>query len=52
MDLYFFQGGSADTVVSQYLSIVGKPVLPPFWSLGFHQCSWDYSTSNKMEEVV
>lgn len=35
LDFYFFLGGSADTVVQQYLSIIGKPTLPPFWSLGF-----------------
>lgn len=39
-------------MVSQYLSIVGKPVLPPFWALGFHQCSWDYNNSDVMETVV
>jgi alpha-glucosidase (family GH31 glycosyl hydrolase) len=38
--MYFFFGGSADEVVRQYNNLIGKPVLPPFWTLGFHQCSW------------
>ena len=51
-DFYFFFGGSVDEVVSQYNIFVGTPVLPPFWSLGFHQCSWAYSTLDEMKAVV
>jgi len=36
MDMYFIYGGTADDVIKQYNELIGKPVLPPFWSLGFH----------------
>ena len=33
-------GPQPDQVVSQYTEIVGRPMFPPFWSLGWHQCRW------------
>ena len=38
LDLFVFVGPSAKQVVAQYVSLIGRPTLPPFWSLGFHQC--------------
>ncbi|XP_054162207.1 lysosomal alpha-glucosidase-like [Oppia nitens] len=38
IDIFVFVGQSPDDVVRQYVSLVGKPAIPPFWSLGYHQC--------------
>jgi alpha-glucosidase len=35
-DLYFITDSSPASVVSGYLEIVGKPVLLPQWTLGWH----------------
>jgi lysosomal alpha-glucosidase len=51
LDIYFFLSGTADEVIRNYNNLVGKPVLPPFWSLGFHQCSWQYNSTKDLKEV-
>lgn len=39
-------------VVQQFSDVVGKPFLPPLWSLGFHQCRWGYNTTAETKAVV
>jgi len=51
-DFYFLMGPTPDSVVSQYLSIVGRPYLVPYWALGWHQCKWGYNNLNEVKEVV
>ncbi|XP_020288298.1 lysosomal alpha-glucosidase-like [Pseudomyrmex gracilis] len=41
-DIYFFLGPTPADVVKQYSEIVGKPFMPPYWSLGFHLCRFGY----------
>ncbi|DBA04866.1 TPA: hypothetical protein N0F65_006868 [Lagenidium giganteum] len=36
IDLFVFVGPTADQVSEQYTKIVGRPNLPPYWSLGYH----------------
>lgn len=37
LDLYFLMGPSPMDVLNQLTSIVGRPVMPPYWSLGLMQ---------------
>ncbi|CAK0786903.1 hypothetical protein CVIRNUC_010117 [Coccomyxa viridis] len=37
LDLYFFMGPGPMDVLNQMTSIVGRPVMPPYWSLGLMQ---------------
>lgn len=50
-DIYFFLGPTPADVVKQYSEIVGKPFMPPYWSLGFHLCRFGYGTLEKTKEV-
>lgn len=43
-DIYFFLGPTPADVVKQYSEIVGKPFMPPYWSLGFHLCRYYMDT--------
>lgn len=94
LDLYVFLGPDPQSVVHQYLQVIGMsvqciqflsdhqtteggslllfffcfflidcaylchiyppgyPMMPPYWSLGFHLCRWGYTTTNATREVV
>uniref|UniRef100_F6XA57 Lysosomal alpha-glucosidase n=1 Tax=Ornithorhynchus anatinus TaxID=9258 RepID=F6XA57_ORNAN len=52
LDFYVFLGPEPGSVVRQYLEVVGYPLLPPYWALGFHLCRWGYSSTTTTREVV
>ncbi|KAF7976546.1 hypothetical protein HWV62_6195 [Athelia sp. TMB] len=59
LDLYFFSGvsgtkgeSSPTELIAQYVSAIGKPMLPPYWSLGFHLCRWGYHTAQDLVDNV
>ena len=37
LDLYLLMGPTPMDVLNQMTSIVGRPVMPPYWSLGLMQ---------------
>lgn len=52
IDLYIFAGPTPEDVVKQYLEVVGRPAMVPFWSLGFHNCRWGYPDVVYIQDVV
>lgn len=46
MDLYFVLGPRPSDVMHQYTSLTGFPYLPPQFSIGYHQCRWNYKSSD------
>nr|XP_004558392.2 lysosomal alpha-glucosidase [Maylandia zebra] len=52
LDLYIFLGPDPQSVIRQYLQIIGYPMMPSYWSLGFHLCRWGYTTTNTTRKVA
>ena len=48
LDFYIF----VDDVIPQYAKLIGTSFMPPYWSLGFHQCRFGYKTVNATMAVV
>jgi len=51
LDIFFFTGPTPNDVIRQFTELVGRPIMPPYWSLGFHLCRWGYGTIEQMEKV-
>ena len=52
LELFFIQDGPPNQVIAEYHSLIGKPVLIPYWSFGYHQSRWGYNHINILKEVV
>ncbi|CAH0694338.1 unnamed protein product [Spodoptera exigua] len=51
LNFFVFLGPSPKDVVAQYTELVGRPFMPPYWSLGFHLCRFNYNTVNATRSV-
>ncbi|CAK4699767.1 hypothetical protein LEN26_018477 [Aphanomyces euteiches] len=52
VDFFVFLGPSAPQVVEQYTALVGRPMIPPYWSLGYHLCRYQYKNASQVRGVV
>jgi alpha-glucosidase len=48
---YYVTFGTMKDMMSQMTHIVGKPLLPPKWALGYHQSRYSYSSQKELEEI-
>jgi alpha 1,3-glucosidase len=51
VDVFLFPGTSPAKVWSQYSAITGRQQLPPMFSLGYHQCRWNYRDERDVSSV-
>lgn len=51
IDVYFMTGPTVADVMSQNARLVGTTPLPPYYSIGYHQCRWNYYTQEEVAEV-
>ncbi|ESO98989.1 hypothetical protein LOTGIDRAFT_114212, partial [Lottia gigantea] len=52
LDFYIFVGDSPNEVVASYIQAIGKPMMPPYWALGYHLCRWGYTELDDMKMVM
>lgn len=52
LDFFLFLGTTPNDVITQYQTVVGFPYMPPYWSLGWHQCRWGYNNIDALQTVV
>lgn len=51
IDYYITINGSPNEAIVSIHDIIGHPLLPPFWSLGFHQCRYGYLNTFEIRNV-
>ncbi|KAJ7422607.1 hypothetical protein WISP_37226 [Willisornis vidua] len=52
LDFYVFLGPTPELVVQQYTELIGRPVMPPYWSLGFQLCRYGYTNDSEISQLV
>ncbi|KAL4237199.1 hypothetical protein ACF0H5_005579 [Mactra antiquata] len=52
LDFYMFLGPEPETVVQQYTNVIGRPYMPPYWSLGFQLCRYGYNSIENLKDAV
>ncbi|XP_066526135.1 neutral alpha-glucosidase C isoform X2 [Hoplias malabaricus] len=51
IDCFIFLGPSPAEVFIQYAQLTGYQALPPLFSLGYHQCRWNYEDEEDVKAV-
>ncbi|KAI9357878.1 alpha glucosidase [Pilaira anomala] len=54
LDFYFFvpKSGNPNEVSIAYTDLIGKPMMPSHWMLGWHHCRYGYKDIDHVEYVV
>jgi alpha-glucosidase len=53
VDLYFLSGPKANDVMKTFHeTTTGFPAMQQYWTLGFHQCRWGYTSWSELQDVV
>ncbi|XP_054838775.1 sucrase-isomaltase, intestinal [Eublepharis macularius] len=51
LDFYIVLGPTPEQVVQQYTKLIGRPVMPPYWALGFQLCRYGYQNDSEVSQV-
>ncbi|KAJ9455681.1 Neutral alpha-glucosidase AB [Diplonema papillatum] len=51
LDFVVYPGGRTADVLRQHAVVTGRPFLPPIFSLGYHQCRWNYVSADDVLAV-
>ncbi|NXT46724.1 MGA protein, partial [Pluvianellus socialis] len=52
LDFYMVLGPTPELVVQEYTALVGRPVMPPYWALGFQLCRYGYENDTEIATLV
>ncbi|XP_016000387.2 neutral alpha-glucosidase C isoform X1 [Rousettus aegyptiacus] len=51
IDVFLLTGPTPSDVFKQYSSLTGTQAMPPLFSLGYHQCRWNYEDEHDVKAV-
>ncbi|XP_019573698.2 sucrase-isomaltase, intestinal [Rhinolophus sinicus] len=51
LDFYMFLGPTPEVATQQYHEVIGRPVMPPYWALGFQLCRYGYRNTSEVQQV-
>ena len=51
IDVFFIPGPTPQDLYRQYAKLTGTTPLPPMFSLGYHQCRWNYKDEQDVYQV-
>ncbi|NWV66095.1 MGA protein, partial [Malurus elegans] len=52
LDFYMVLGPTPELVVQEYTELIGRPVMPSYWSLGFQLCRYGYANDSEIAQLV
>ncbi|KAG0145571.1 hypothetical protein CROQUDRAFT_93686 [Cronartium quercuum f. sp. fusiforme G11] len=52
LDLFIFLGPSSNDLFSSFGALVGTTLLPPYFSIAYHQCRWNYVSQEDLLGVI
>jgi alpha-glucosidase (family GH31 glycosyl hydrolase) len=52
LDMFYFPGPTVEMVVQQYMSLVGRPMLPAYFAFGFQLCRYGYKDLQDVRNTV
>lgn len=51
LDFYVLLGPTPELVTQQYTELIGRPVMVPYWSLGFQLCRYGYENDSEIASL-
>lgn len=51
LDVFLLPGPTPEDVFKQYAGLTGTTAMPAHWALGYHQCRWNYISSDDVRGV-
>ncbi|KAL1759917.1 glycoside hydrolase family 31 protein [Schizophyllum commune] len=51
LDVFLLPGPTPKEIFAQYARLTGTAAMPAQWSLGYHQCRWNYVSSDDVRTV-
>ncbi|XP_016017508.2 sucrase-isomaltase, intestinal isoform X1 [Rousettus aegyptiacus] len=51
LDFYMFLGPEPEVVTKQFHEVIGPPLMPAYWALGFQICRYGYRNTSQVEQV-